>query len=543
MSELDAVQAALARGNYEQAADLASIALDQGLRHPTFYNVLAFRHSEAGRYDEALALLRRGFEIAPRDAHLLYSIGFCLFQLGRNDEALIAFDAALAVKPGFPAPLHHKGMILERRGDEAQAMRCYEMAIRSDPNYEDPYAGLASVAAGRGDFARARGHARRALALAPRQPTAHLAIARADFDEGRFEAVEARLKPLLAIHGFAPIERPGFLGLLGDALDALDRPEEAFAAWTEGKRLSFEQFANTSIAATAQRHLDRIRLLTPFVETLAPFRPAARGEPPAAGLPRQHVFLVGFPRSGTTLLEQVLASHGDVVALEERPLLELAELEFLVSPASFQRLLDAGDELLDPFRELYWRQLETLGVKVAGAVFVDKLPLGSLLIPLIARLFPSARILFAERDPRDVVLGCFRRAFGMNPGMFQFVTLDGTARFYDLAMGLADRYRRLVPGRIQAVRYELLVRDFERQCREVCDFIGLDWNASLNDFSQTAKFRRIRTPSAPQVRKGLYASAAGHWRRYAEHMAPVLPVLEPWVAALGYEPTKGAVSP
>jgi tetratricopeptide (TPR) repeat protein len=537
MSELDAVQAALARGDYDQAADIASLALDQGLRHPTLFNVLAFRHSEAGRYDEALGLLRSGLEIAPRDAHVLYSIGFCLFQQGRNEEALKAFDAALAVKPGFAAPLHHRGMLLERRGDEAEAVRCFEMAIRSDPNYEDPYAGLASVAAGRGDFAVARDYAQRALAIAPRQPTAHVAIARADFDEGRFEAVEARLRPLLADPGLAPIERPGFLGLLGDALDALDRLDEAFAAWAEGKRLSFQQFQNTPIAATAQIHLERIQALMPFVETLAPFAPAPHGATPAPGLPRQHIFLVGFPRSGTTLLEQVLASHPDVVALEERPLLERAELEFLVSPESFQRLLDAADELLDPFRQLYWSQLQTLGVKVAGTVFIDKLPLGSLLIPVIARLFPTARILFAERDPRDVVLGCYRRAFGMNPGMYQFVTLEGAARFYDVAMGLADRYRGLVPDRIHAVRYELLVRDFEHQCRGICDFVGLDWSPSLNDFSQTAKSRRIRTPSAPQVRKGLYSSGAGHWRRYAKHLAPVLPVLEPWVAALDYEPT------
>jgi hypothetical protein len=161
--------------------------------------------------------------------------------------------------------------------------------------------------------------------------------------------------------------------------------------------------------------------------------------------------------------------------------------------------------------------------------------LGSVVIPLIARLFPAARILFAERDPRDVVLSCFRRGFKVNPSMYQFVSLEGAARFYDAVMGVADRYRRLVPERVHAVRYESLVTDFEGQVRAICAFTGLEWTESLNDFAQTARSRTIRTPSAPQVRKGLYTSGAGQWRRYARHLAPVRPVLDRWVAALGYD--------
>jgi len=539
LSDVDAVNAALARGDYERAADVSAAALERGQRHPTLFNALAFRHSEAGRYEAALALLRQAVEIDPRDVHVLYSIGFCLFRLGRNEEALVAFDSVLAIRPGFPAAMHHKGMLLEQKGDEAGAVRCYEMAMRSDPNYEDPYAGLASIAAGRGDFDRAREYARRALAIAPLQPTAHLAIARADFDAGQFEAVEARLKPLVADARLSPLEQPAFQALLGDALDALDRCEEAFAAWAEGKRLSLEQYADHPIAATAGRHLERMAALKPFAHTLEPFAPALALAPPAPGLPRQHAFLVGFPRSGTTLLEQVLASHDDVVTLGERPLLDPAELEFLVSPASFQRLLDADDDELDPFRERYWRQLEAMGLNIAGTVFIDKLPLGSLLIPLIARLFPTARVLFVERDPRDVVLGCFRRAFSMNPGMYQFVTLEGAARFYDQVMALAGQYRRLAPDRVHAVRYEELVADFEGECRRLCDFVGLDWSPSLNDFARTARLRQIRTPSAPQIRKGLYTSAVGQWRRYERQLAPVLPILAPWVSAFGYERGEG----
>jgi tetratricopeptide (TPR) repeat protein len=535
MSRLDAVRTALSRGDYQQAADHAATALDQGERHPTLFNVLAFRHSESGRYADAIALLTEGLKLAPRDPNLLYSAGLCLFRQGRERDALGLFNAALDARPGFAAPHYFRGLIFERAGEEDAAVRCYEESIAGDSRFEASYAGLASVAATRGQFGQAREYAARALDLAPGQSTAHLAIARADFDDGRFEAVVERLQPLVASGRLEAFELPAILIVLGDGLDGLGRFDEAFAAWSKSKALSRSQYEGTPLAEAARTHLERLGRLAPFVETLPPF---PRGDPARQadqGGPRRHVFLVGFPRSGTTLLEQVLASHPEVVTLEERPLLELAEKEFLVSPDSFRRLLAAGDDLLDPFRDLYWRQVRDQGLRVEGRVFVDKLPLGSILIPLIARLFPAARILFAERDPRDVVLSCFRRGFNMNPGMYQFVTLEGAARFYDAVMSLADRYRRLVPDRTHPVRYEALVGDFEGQVRAICAFLGLEWTESLKDFARTARERTIRTPSAPQVRKGLYGSAAGQWRRYASHLAPVRPILDPWVERLDYD--------
>jgi tetratricopeptide (TPR) repeat protein len=535
MSELDAVRTALARGDYQQAADRAARALNQGERHPTLFSAVAFHHSSAGRYQEAAALLAEGLKLTPRDPHLLYSAGICLFHQGRDRDALGLFNAALDARPGFAAPLYHRGVIFQRAGEEEAASRCYEEAITADPRYAGPYAGLASLAVTKGDFGRARDYAARALTLAPEVTTAHLAIARSDFDDGRFQEVVDRLAPILAIRDLDPIERPDLLATLGDSLDALGRGDEAFAAWTAAKHLSGELYAATQVAHVARRNLERLRALKPFVETLSPLPNAADPVAPETGGPRSHVFLVGFPRSGTTLLELVLASHPDVVTLEERPLLESAENEFLVSPTSFQRLLDAGDDLLEPFRDLYWRQIADRGLAVAGKVFVDKLPLGSLLIPLIARLFPNAKILFAERDPRDVVLSCFRRGFKLNPSMYQFVSLEGAARFYDAVMSLADPYRRLVPDRVHAVRYETLVTDFESQVRAICIFVGLAWDSRLSDFARTARSRTIRTPSAPQVRKGLYTSGAGQWRRYAGHMESIRPILAPWVARLGYD--------
>ena len=158
-------------------------------------------------------------------------------------------------------------------------------------------------------------------------------------------------------------------------------------------------------------------------------------------------------------------------------------------------------------------------------------------MPVIAKLFPGARVLFARRDPRDVVLSCFRRRFGMNPSMYQLLTLDGAAGFYDAVMRLSEVYRPLLPLARHEVRYESIVDDFESSVRAACDFIGLEWDDSMLNFAAKARMRGISTPSAAQVARGLNREGQGAWRRYRDQMAAVLPLLEPWVERFGYEPS------
>jgi hypothetical protein len=155
-------------------------------------------------------------------------------------------------------------------------------------------------------------------------------------------------------------------------------------------------------------------------------------------------------------------------------------------------------------------------------------------LPLVAKLFPNARVLFARRDPRDVVLSCFRRRFAMNPSMYQLLTLEGAAAFYDAVMALSELYRDVLPLPQHVVRYEDLVEDFEGTARAACDFIGLGWDPALLDFAAKARTRGISTPSAAQVTGGLNRKGQGVWQRYREQMALVLPLLQPWVERFGY---------
>jgi hypothetical protein len=244
--------------------------------------------------------------------------------------------------------------------------------------------------------------------------------------------------------------------------------------------------------------------------------------------------LLGFPRSGTTLLERVLTVSPQVIASEERETLTEATTEFMRGPATLDRLAAISPTEADRHRALYWTRVRELGADPAGRVFIDKLPLNTIKLPLIAKLFPEAKILFAVRDPRDVVLSCFRQRFRVNPSMFEFLTLEGAARFYAQVMRLSELYRDRFALTVFEHRYEDLVSDFEGRAQDVCGFIGVDWTPDMRRFAERGARRSVATPSAAQVSRGLY-DGAGQWRRYADQLAPVMDILAPWVERFGYE--------
>jgi hypothetical protein len=235
------------------------------------------------------------------------------------------------------------------------------------------------------------------------------------------------------------------------------------------------------------------------------------------------------------LLEQVLASHADVEAMEERDTLIAAIRDFFSTDSGLDRLAAADDAELDRYRAAYWAVVREFGHRADAPVFIDKMPLNTVVLPLIAKLFPAAKIIFALRDPRDVVLSGFRRRFSMTRQMYELTTLDSAAAYYDAVMRLADIYRPLLALEILDTRHEDLIADFDGETRRLCEFLSLEWRADMRDFASRARASAIHTPSGAQIARGLSRDGLGQWQRYEAQMATILPVLAPWVARHGYE--------
>jgi Flp pilus assembly protein TadD len=533
LQQLDAAQRSY---GIDAAARVALQALADGVEHPAVLNLAASARYREGRFEEAAQLLNRARRLAPNDPHILNSLGLCLKALGRPDEALRAYDAALRAEPGMVAAHFNRGVVLEELDGSIRARAAYERAVTLEPNHADALASIAWLDVQTGDAESARDYAERALTRSPPNLLARMTLASADVQQGDFSAAETRLAALMRDPGLTRVNRSIVLGLIGDLRDAEDRPAEAFAAYDASNSELRAVFARQFEAAGQHSALEHAKSLeTWFSATDRQSWSDAPPQRPKAADPKAHIFLVGFPRSGTTLLENVLAAHPDVVSLEEKDSLAPAVATYLSSPEAMHRLAGISANEAMRQREAYWSAVRKSGVEPRGRVFIDKMPLASVQLPLIAKLFPNARVLFARRDPRDVVLSCFRRRFGMNPSMYQLLTLDGAAAFYDAVMQLSETYRDVLPLPQHVVRYESLVDDFEATTREVCGFIGLEWDQAMTDFAAKARSRGISTPSAAQVARGLNREGQGAWRRYREQMELVLPILDPWVERFGYE--------
>ncbi|THD80534.1 MAG: sulfotransferase family protein [Phenylobacterium sp.] len=488
----------------------------------------------AGRFDEAIAHAVRRTQGTPQAPEAWLALAQAQLAARRPEAALAASDAGLTAAPGDAPLLCAKAGVLRSlsRVDEATAL--YRQVLTREPDHFDAGFGVTLLAVEAGDWAGAETWLRRLAAAHPGRPDlqwlgARAAVGLGDLDRARGDLIQLSRDPRLA-----PDQRADVLLLLGEALDGLGRAREAFAAAAEGKTIQRRLYAER--AAGREGAAERFARLAAWFAAAdpAPWR-TAPAPPRTVEDPAAHLFLVGFPRSGTTLLEQALAGHPQVVSLEEAPTLAAAHAEFLGSAEGLARLAVLSESEAQPWRARYWAEVAAHGLDPAGRVFLDKAPAGTEDLPLVAKLFPKARVLFAIRDPRDVVLSCLRQNFQMNALTYAFTDLASAAQAYAGCMALAEVYRTVLPVDLHEVRHEALLDDFAGGLAKICQAIGLAFDPAMADPAATARRRTVRTPSAPQVRAGLNRQGVGRWRSYAPGLAPVLPILDPWVRRLGYE--------
>jgi len=516
-----------------RATILAERAKKDGLVGPLIHHLIAQRLKREGRFEEAIAEAGLGLELKPQHAGLMITVGFCLMDLDRRKEAAQVFGVAVKLDPASADASYGYGWAAEGIGALESAESGFKRAAALNPNYADAHAGLSGLAVRRRDWATARSYAERAAALDGRQTDALMNLARVDIGEGNYESAERRLREIIPLPHLNSLARADARIMLGDALDGAQRYREAFDAYAEGKADVRAQYRHVHERPGAATVMDAVGgILAEFLDT-----PPSSWERPAfeaRGDEKGQAFLLGFSRSGTTLLEQILSSHPEIEALGERPILIDAEAEFLTRAGGVRRLAAVLGDLLEPYRRSYWKRVREFGVDPSGKMFIDKHPLSTMRLPLIAKVFPFAKIIFVMRDPRDVVLSCFRRNFNMNPSNYQFTTIETAARYYDSVMRAGDVYMDRLPIDLLRLRYEDLVADFEATGRALCGFLGVEWTESLRDFADSAAARRIATPSSTQVGRGLYHEGVDQWRHYAFALEPVMPILQPWIEKFGY---------
>ncbi|MGH9593247.1 MAG: sulfotransferase, partial [Bryobacteraceae bacterium] len=359
--------------------------------------------------------------------------------------------------------------------------------------------------------------------------------ARLDRQAGRLEAAEKLLRAFPA--NAEPALRISAAYQLGDILDRQGRYDEAMAAFVEAKTLlkplAERPAAELQVMRTRINHV----IANASAEVLRQWYDSAGQFPPGHRL----ALLGGHPRSGTTLLEQVLDAHPDIISSEETEIFYQDAYGPLLrghpdDTAMFAALATATPAQLQQARQNYFRATElSLGKPIAGRLLIDKNPSYTFLIPALARIFPEIKLLIALRDPRDVVLSCFMQNLPPNQVGAAYLSLASTTGEYTALMGTWQTIKTRIRNPYLEVRYEDLLEDLESVARKTLDFLGVSWNPGVLKFDEHARQKMVRSPTYADVTQPVYKRAMGRWRNYQKYLEPHLEKLEPFVKAFGYD--------
>ncbi len=506
------------------------VALDPN--HLAATQDLALRQVRRGALAEAERHARNAVRIAPGDAQSHNLLGMTLTEAQQPVTGEFHYRRALELTGRRdPILLANLAWSLKLQSRMAEARALYEESAAAAPDVFQTLFGWARLEEADGEVAAAAARLDQAAAIAPRHPGAMLLRAVLQGRTGDTEAALATLGGIEGDRGEAGLS-PDELLAKGRLLDRAGRPEEAFRAFEVGKART-RALGGVYPAAEVEALAGRLqRFFTgPRLATL----PRAGTRTDIA----QPVFVLGFPRSGTTLIEQVLTAHPTIAAGDELPF--VAEIVALVphalaSPLAYPEALSdlwMGDRRhgLDVLRDHYLQRVGQHGIgRENAAWFTDKMPLNEFHLGLIALLFPAAPLVHVLRHPLDVVLSAFSNQ--LTHGWNCAAALESAARHYALTAELVAHYRVTMPLRYLPVRYETFVAEQERETRRMLDFLGVPFDADC--LAPHRNRRYARTASYAQVTEPVHDRSIGRWRRYRTELEPVVPILRPAMDRLGY---------
>ena len=518
------------------------------------WNNLGNARREAEDFEGAVDALRRSVELNPGAAPSRFNYATALDHAGKLEEAEREWRSMAADFPNDDKPMRELFALLKRQGREEEALEAIAEAVRRAPEDLELVLGLASHNLTQQRHAASEEAYRKAIFLDPQNVLGFLGVATVFDQTNRTdelaawvkEAEEAQIAPegLSFVKAFdhrrakryaegleALSHVPDHLEtarrqqLLGQLLEGVGRYDEAFQAF--GRMNAIIEDDPSEPIARGKWYRDQVRtqrkaLTGKWLKSWTSVEVDDRPSP---------AFLVGFPRSGTTLLDTILMSHPATEVLEEEPAL----IHATEALGGFAAIPGASNDEVKRARDRYFEVARSLTPLAPGNLLVDKNPLSMNSLPAIRRIFPGARIILALRHPCDVVLSCYVTNFKPNNAMSSFLHLDTAAELYDLSFGMFEKARELLKAPVHVLTYEKLVEDRDRELRPLLDFLGLEWDERVLDHESTARARgHIKTASYAQVVEPIYRRSAGRWQNYRKHLEPVLPVLEPWVARFGY---------
>jgi tetratricopeptide (TPR) repeat protein len=503
-------------GRNEEAERCYRQVLEIAPNQPDALNLLGVLAAEANFHGLAIELMRKALMTRPKDPNILNNLGHALAEVLQHDEAQDQFERAIALKPDFDQAKANLAKTLRFLGDTETALKLWKEVWEADDRVFAALVGITNIYADDGRFEEAEATAREVIKRLPHRPAGYIALSQTHKfteDDGTLAEIESQLQG----EGLAEQDKIGLHYAGGKICDDLKLFDRAFEHFDNANRLACKGYDHKANESYRQRKK------TVFSKRFFADR-ADWGY--QSDVP---VFIVGMPRSGTTLTEQILAAHPDVYAggeIETKD--KFAHLSEEISPsreefpASALKLTRYGAELIG---RRYVADLRHRADRPVKRI-TNKMPHNFELLGLIAITTPGAKIIHCRRNPMDTCLSCWTKNFNDAHGYNR--SLEDLGRYYRGYFDLMDHWRKVLPIQILDIDYEAYTTDLESNARKIVDFIGLEWDPRCLNFY--AIERPVRTASQWQVRQPIYRSSVERWRNYMPHLQPLLDVLGPIAA-------------
>ncbi|MCK0103369.1 tetratricopeptide repeat-containing sulfotransferase family protein [Pseudohalocynthiibacter sp. F2068] len=518
------------KGDLEAAIESYKQSLKLNPDYAEAYSNMGNAQQDKGDLGVAIDSYKQALKLKPRFAEAYYNMGKVLKEMGDLEAAIDSYKQALKIRPDYAEAHSNMGNALKDLGDPEAAIDSYKQALKVKPDLTEAYNNQCELFEKSNRLDEASQVIAEAKSIFSQMPgdllffEALIEFRSKDYEKC-FQIIDS-----IEIDQIFDKRKPAFLKLKAQCFHERQDFKAAFSAFAQMNKLISESLdcKSQNPGVYFDKLADKVSQLKqsttkPYVKNTF-----------QATWP-QPTFLVGFPRSGTTLLDTILRTHSKIDVVEEQPMVN--KVKNHLNTAS--NIVDSENikyDNVETASRVYFEELEKHLSSKNRPCVIDKLPLNIIEIPLIHQVFPNAKYILALRHPLDSILSCWMQNFRLNPPMANMVELGRIVDFYCLAMSVLEISEERYSLKVHRIRYEDLVNDLQLEVSNLLNFLDLDWEEGLTNYQTTAlKRAQINTPSYAQVVQPLYKTASYRWKNYQEHLEKYFDKVEKWITKFGYD--------
>ena len=515
------------QSKFHEAVKYLEVAISQNSKVPQIYNNLGLIYTHLDKNEKAIEVFNKVIKLNSASSVTYCHLGIAYTNLSKVIEAEESYKKSLELDPKNSLSLYNYGTLFKRLNDPKNAEKYLTKAISISPNNFPPYNNLMEVYDKSNQNEKLKKLINDAKSKFKNNTSINLFDAKLLFKLREYEKVIELLEKI-SFDGKEKYKEHNRTELIAKSYDHISNYKKAFEYFKITNEVNYD--LNKDIV-DKNKYIEVIEKRIKFFDKEKSIDWPVLSEINKNSDP---TFLIGFPRSGTTLLDTILRSHPLIDVLEEKPIVDkFVELLNIKIKSDFKNLKD--HKIDKEMRDFYFREKSNYSSKKNCKIVIDKMPLNTVYVGEIVRFFPNAKFIFAIRHPSDCVLSCFMQNFLLNNAMTNFLNLEDSAKLYNQVMILWELYNNKLKINFHMIRYEDLIDNFETEVKKLLNYLGVDWSNKVTEFYKTSKKRgMLNTPSYNQVSQPLYTKSIGRWKNYQDQFQDISPILDKWIQKFSY---------